>query len=142
MEKLLNYSDEELLLDMLEYYSEDKNRRCINGTTCVYSPETAGLEGVSEGCAVGRLLPPEVSKYIDDEYGEIGICELVDEPFSTDEIAKAIEKKSNILYKMQLLHDDNNNWSDQGLTMKGKSKVEFIIADFNMDRNKFLKFLN
>lgn len=142
MEKLLNYSDEELLLDMLEYYSEDIKRRCVKNHVCVYSPETAELEGVSEGCAVGRLLPPEVSKYIDDEYGEIDVFGLAEEPFGSNEIVKAFNDKHLILHKMQLLHDDNNNWSNEGLTMRGKSKVELIIADFNMDRNKFLKFLN
>lgn len=50
----------ELLVNTVTYYFQDISRKCTSsGSRCSYSPRDVNLEGISEGCAVGRLLTNE-----------------------------------------------------------------------------------
>jgi hypothetical protein len=57
----------ELLLDTIEYYSIDRNRRCELDNSCKYSPKSAGKKGISEGCAIGRHLSEETKEFYDKQ---------------------------------------------------------------------------
>src|SRR4051812_25883876 len=65
-------TQKEFLLDTLEYYTTDVNRRCVSThDACFYSAINAGKEGISDGCAIGRHLPSEEVKLQLDGKGTI-----------------------------------------------------------------------
>ena len=47
---------EEFLLDMLEYYTVNSTRRCIDTAGCC---SYSAISKYTEGCAIGRLLDKE-----------------------------------------------------------------------------------
>lgn len=130
---------EGFLLDMLEYYTTDTNRRCIGGS-CYYSPVNAGKEGVSEGCAIGRHLDSETQLLCDDSTYS-SITEL--NRLTTIELPKWFKKLSVIfLQSIQNLHDVNYYWCSTGLSINGKSKVEELVEMYELNLSKFSKFIN
>lgn len=131
----------ELLLDALEYYTVDPvGRRCKDEDACYYSPKSIGKEGISQGCIVGRLLPPELAEAIDAKYTK-GITSLWEsEDF---ELPDFINKDSiQFLQLCQELHDGDTNWTEIGLSYRGKNKVISILDEYELDKSKFEKFLN
>jgi hypothetical protein len=136
-------SNTELLLDALEYYTVDPvGRRCVDeDNECRYSPVSLGRQETSEGCAIGRLLNSDVAKRIDDRYGSVGIDTLIKKQ------EKELPDFMNVtnfkfLSKCQNLHDINYYWTKTGLSDIGKNRVSAIIEEYNLDKDKFEKFLN
>lgn len=129
MEKTLAEKQLEILEDTVKYYSEDTNRRCmhVDTETCYYAPESLGKQEISNGCAVGRLLSPELRKQI-DEYGPISI----DTVMRDEDIELPLEVReltADFLMKLQDLHDKQLHWNKEGLTQEGLDKVQ-EIKDF------------
>ena len=115
----------EVLKETIQYYSQDpQGRRCVNGKGgCYYSPKTVGKEATSEGCAVGRLLPPELQEKLDRDYSGAGV--------SYDELFKTLPQEiqdlgQTFLLKLQMLHDLEENWNSEGLTETGEEYVKQI----------------
>lgn len=135
-------TQEEILLDALEYYTVDPvGRRCSNNGICYYSPKTIHKEATSEGCLIGRLLPPELAQKIDTGEFEIGIGSVILEGmYRLPDFMN--EDNIDFLEKCQRLHDGDRNWTDAGLSKQGIQGVSEIIERYNFDVNKFSKFLN
>lgn len=131
---------EGFLLDMLEYYTTDINRRCSNTSSCYYSPVKAGKEGISEGCAIGRHLDGE-TQLLCDNSAYSSITEL--NRLTTIELPKWFKKLSVIfLQSIQNLHDVDSYWCSTGLSINGKSKVEELVEMHELNLSKFSKFIN
>lgn len=133
-------TNEQILLDALEYYTVDPvNRRCTDGGACYYSAKTINKETTSEGCLIGRLLSPELAESIDAKY-----TKSIDVIFSNGdfELPDFINAgNAEFLAACQTLHDISSNWSDAGLSNIGKTEVRKIIYNYKLDASKFAKFL-
>lgn len=101
------------------------NNRCSTATGCRYSPESLGLKGKSEGCAIGRKLTPTLAKKLDREGGTVSYIfeELPEE-------LKALGR--GFLMHIQLLHDNYSNWDREGLSEIGERTVESIKKQFEL----------
>lgn len=108
------------LEDMIAYFSEDPIRRCTGTSGCFYHPSTLGLEGVSEGCAIGRKLNPDIALALDDFDDGLKASKISDEDLG---ILQGLDP--NFLDACQHLHDINEFWhrDKPGLTVAGKRKL-------------------
>jgi hypothetical protein len=117
-----------LLNETIAHYSENVNRRCVttNGEgqfKCKYSGTTID-NAESDGCAIGRLLTPELRIQLDTKYGDTipsGVEDIWE--YLPDEI-KGYGKL--FLIDLQKLHDEIAFWDNEGLTGRGKLHVEEI----------------
>ncbi len=124
-----------LLNDTIAHYSENVNRRCVaidsNGQIqCKYSGTTIN-NTESDGCAIGRLLTPELRLMLDNNCGDT-IPSGVDNVWGDlpDEI-KAYGQA--FLITLQKLHDEPSYWGSEGLTERGQSCVDRIKVDISLD---------
>src|SRR5688500_14111230 len=115
MEKKKEFTNkEDFLLDMLEYYVGHPDRRCVSsGGGCFYSPINAGKQGISEGCAFGRHLEPELQLELDGSGTVSSIALRSDKWILVPQWLKNLEV--GFLYRIQTLHDDGNNWTIKGV---------------------------
>jgi len=145
----MNYSDiyknEELpiedrklavLEDTITYYSEDPKRRCKQGKACFYSGKSVKVD--TKGCAIGRLLPKEVSKFLDDTgFGGWENNEIYSIIYSLEDTKDIETMKSipawfksldsgNFFEGLQRLHDEDLFWDENGLSLDGKQEVDKI----------------
>jgi hypothetical protein len=126
-----------LLNETIAHYSENVNRRCIKTTDaghfkCKYSGTTIG-NAESDGCAIGRLLTPELRIELDAKCGDTrpsGVDDLWSD--LPDEI-KAYGKA--FLVSLQALHDEIDNWDEQGLSEDGKEYAESIKKGFCLEQS-------
>lgn len=128
---------QELLDNTIRYYSEDINRRCRGeGRGCYYSPTKINKEGISEGCAIGRHLSPEVQLKFDNavDVGSQSITTLYNTPQYFNLLPEWMKKMPvKFLGKIQRLHDNSQFWNEKGLTDKGLSYVDGIKAEFDLN---------
>lgn len=120
----------QVLEDTIDYYSEDVNRRCkkSNSSQCYYSPKTIGKEGISEGCAVGRLLSDKLKEEIDENYPD---GQSVSGIFN--ELPSEIQSLGeDFLMSLQRLHDTNRFWTEKGLSELGKQEVLIIKQEYDL----------
>jgi hypothetical protein len=157
-------SREDYLLDMLEYYTVDPNNRRCTGiverkgkamVTCRYAPETLGLIGKSEGCAIGRNIPHENALKLDTKYSgetieEVLVAVLHGDQATQEELDEASlipEWMQNLgisfLEDVQDLHDRGSHWdlSRNRLSEQGEKWVKSLIEKYVMTPSKFVKFL-
>lgn len=129
---MLNRTKEEkikLLNETVEYYSADPlNRICKTDEKCVYNPKTIGKEGTSEGCAVGRLLPPELSLKLDNDFNNV--------PVTREDLFDILPEDvknygRSFLGSLQQLHDSSVYWNSTGLSEAGRERVKTITQDIN-----------
>lgn len=119
-------SELELLNETVEYYSANPARRCVTHSACYYSPEKAGKPGLSEGCAIGRKLDPQ-TRLIFDSQGLGGISRILkrkDLVAMLPESLRLMEEK--FLVMVQSLHDNDEFWTESGISEKGTEEVERI----------------
>lgn len=140
-------TQEEFLLDTLEYYSLDTSRRCTNKDgRCYYSPKNAVTTG--NGCAIGRHLPDALKEALDAASDGDGITVEAlftdgDYPHLHQGVPDLLKNLPvDFLYKVQRFHDGNQNWNSSGLTDDGKRWVKATILFLHMDENKFQKYLH
>lgn len=134
---------EQFLQDTIDYYSVDpENRRCINGTTCAYSPANANKEGKSEGCAIGRHLSPEVQTKFDKGINCTPLNLTIFAIMNNQEARKLLPEwmqkmDASFLSDVQCLHDINTYWDSNALSNKGKERVNTIIAEHKLSTELF-----
>lgn len=128
-----NMTRERLLLSTIKYYGENpKERRCVNGTGgCKYSPINAG-KPFSKGCGIGRFLKPKVQILFDKEMNTF-INNILDKPEYATMVPIWMQKMNvDFLTLIQLLHDNVEYWSTNGLTAVGVERVNAIIKQFEL----------
>lgn len=130
----------EFLLDTIEYYTTDTNRRCIRGNRCQYSPVTLKLEGTSEGCAIGRHMTPENALKADQyDIASIGFVFKLRGSLLPDWM-RSIDVE--VLREIQDLHDTSDYWVDNGLSNQGKSALVRIVEYSKLPIDPFQKYLS
>lgn len=125
----------EILEDTVKYYSEDVLRRCVDNDECRYSPESLNIQDISEGCAIGRLLPREICNKLDDLDPNLSARSLFDtERYPNLGIPQDIlDLRKGFLTDLQALHDLNHHWDENGLSEKGKKLVSIIKQRIETD---------
>lgn len=134
----LQEKQEGFLLDALEYYCQDpEKRRCTGKHDCFYAPITLD----TQGCMIGRKLPLELAKRLDGlKESDLGTGILNNDVFNL--LPNSLkELDQEFLYQCQQLHDMNYYWNNKGLTDSGKYKIEIIIRQFKLNESKFEKYL-
>ena len=119
-----NISLEEILENTITYYSEDPTRRCVRDGNCAYNPKTVGNLN-SEGCAIGRLLPDDVTLKMDEDMQNDSITNIIESEF-VRLLPYKITEYPIFFQKLQDFHDDGENFDGTGITEPGKSKVQEI----------------
>lgn len=143
--KIFNGSEinkELFLLEGLTYFCKNPSKnRCEVAGSCRYSKTS-----LSEGCFIGRHLDDDLCKKI-DPYG-IQVCGILSDSINPDVsfynlIPKWINKENkDFLSSCQNLHDLCDNWVSDGLSKLGMRNLILIIEKFDIDIDKFKKFLN
>ncbi len=112
----------EVLQDTVKYYTTNVKRRCVDkNNECSYSAKT--LNKSSQGCAVGRLIPPKLRLEWDKKYPNKSISGIQCKETLPENL---LELGINFLNDLQSLHDQPNNWDKEGLTQRGLDRVEQI----------------
>jgi len=108
------------------------NNRCADESgKCHYSPKSLGLEGISPGCAIGRLLAPELQEQFDNTQPQSGADLVSSLPIGFNSLFKRLPEDLQTLGKqflsdLQNLHDWKGYWDENGITEEGLGKVQQI----------------
>jgi len=127
-----------VLNETVAYYSEDVNRRCSKdkGGGCYYAPESVNKVGISDGCAVGRLLKPELRRKIDgfvDKHKGSNGDSYVDADGIFNQLPKSVQLLGkDFLVSLQTLHDKPIHWLGEGLSTQGLKMVELIKEEHKL----------
>lgn len=118
-------TEKELLESTIEYYSTDVNRRCVaDWSGCYYSPLRADKVGISDGCAIGRFMTEEQQRLAEGH-------PAVSLPYSQIPVSlRGIGRK--FLGEIQLLHDQEDYWDEDGLTVSGKTAVVVLKKKYDI----------
>ena len=139
--KLLEMNLEDILVDTLEYYSGHSERKCANGTRCVYNPATIGKEEFIEGCAIGRLIDRDLAAILDEENTAITSEITLDEIEVYSEPAfKKIKDNIDFFADLQDLHDKGYLTKPQ-LEDYPKSRLKHIIKTNKFNPELFTKWI-
>lgn len=109
----------EFLQSTIDYYSADINRRCkTRNGICTYSPEAAGKVGISEGCAIGRMMTPENKLLADFECGKpiLSIYNRLEQNKMLPDWM--LEFEPEFLSNIQSLHDQDCYWNFNGISKR------------------------
>lgn len=130
-------------LELLDYTKNNYNskNRCvvdtISGNDCRYSPKTLGIEDKSKGCAIGCHLTPENALELDtllttdDADATSSIHFVMVEEVGKDLLPQWMQgMDTNFLQAVQSMHDNSNNWGDNGLSKQGLEEYERIKQKF------------
>jgi len=97
-------------------YFTSKNR-CHGEDKCHYAP----IEGVSEGCAVGRLIKDKELCATLDTIGCVSTLDVFEQlPDDLQELGQGF------LTELQILHDVASYWNETGLSFAGIQKFTYI----------------
>lgn len=138
---------EEFLLDTLEYYSSDLSRRCVSEDgKCYYSPKSTVTTG--NGCAIGRHLPDQLKESMD--VASNGNPVTIHSLFTSGEYCNLFDEFPQELKTLgepflmytQWLHDDPIYWSKDGLTDAGRTELNRMIFAYDLNPDKFKKYIN
>lgn len=126
---------EEFFLDMLEFYTQDTDRRCVdeNGHCFYY------VKG-KKGCAIGRFLNSKIAQGFDKE--ELHIRYIINHTLAGIP-AWMFNFGANFLRQIQILHDENMYWDLKNKTLSddGKRKVKDILKEYDISEEKFKKYI-
>ena len=114
---------EELLQDAIDYYWGRPERKCINeNRVCVYSPREGSK---SEGCAIGRLLPPALANKLDNYPGATGVSNIdvfLDLPNWMQDLGQ------EFLSELQSLHD-SSYFSNKDVDSIHQLMCDYVTVD-------------
>lgn len=116
------------LNDMVAYFNS--NTRCSDGSKCLYTQTR-----FSEGCAIGRRLPSELSIKLDNGIeDEDGFT--VSSVFNTA-VFKILpqwmqELGKDFLSGCQEFHDTICHWDDLGLSDEGTKQLKYLKGKYNL----------
>lgn len=115
------------LEDTVNHYNI--NNRCEGNMGCKYSPYTVGLEGKSEGCAIGRKLGKRTAIKLDKDLVQqkSGVFNIF------DRLPKYLQQLGmHFLSDLQSLHDHQQNWDEIGISEEGINEVALIKSKYEL----------
>lgn len=109
----------EFLDDTIQHFSSNKRGVTEDGACCYI-----------EQCAIGRFLPDELAKELDE--GDDGTARSLEEVYRAGGILPEILQRLGVkfLRAVQELHDEDRNW-DNGLTKDGKDHAALITENIH-----------
>ena len=119
----------EILEDMVKYYSEDINRRCKIEDVCAYSGKTVDKADITEGCAIGRLLPSEFCIELDAKFKNCNIFSISHSDVG-EQLPKIIKDNLDFFGELQVFHDCDDYWIEDGLSEAGEKRLSGIKYDY------------
>lgn len=100
----------QFLTETINYYNST-NRGVLKSGLCSYVL----------GCAIGRHLTSELAAKL--ELSNFGVAH----PEMFKQLPENLQKLGeSFLREIQILHDNEKNWDENGLSEKGKEEVEYI----------------
>lgn len=107
-----------VLIATIEHFNS--GNRAVGEFGCTYSHSANG------GCAVGRLLPAEVAERLHGTVREV---------FDSypDLVQSIAHLQVRFLRQLQVLHDNDDAWDDNGLTAYGRLQVDYITKTSGLD---------
>src|SRR5690554_19589 len=129
---------EQILIVGLKPYLEDPSRRSVINGDCVYN----GPNGTH--CFVGQFMPDELKELGGGLYGNRDTIEVLIENYENILENHPIINYKNLefLEKCQILHDENNHWTNEGISEEGMKYLEKIIYKFELNRGQIFSQLN
>lgn len=124
-------TERELLVSTVQFYT--KFNRAIKDGACVYLNEDT-----NRCCAIGRYLVSDACiVYDNDEVNNLSNT-AIDTIFDNDRLKKLAPKwmqDVNIEYltNIQQLHDEDSNWTDIGISDRGKETVNNICFKYKLE---------
>lgn len=119
-----------VLEETIQYYSEDVDGRAARADNgrCRYAGKSVDRPN-SDGCAVGRLLSPELRLELDEKCAGCIV--------NSDEVWPRLPKNvrfygKGFLRELQKLHDTPAYWNSHGLSTSGIKKVLEIKESYNL----------
>jgi hypothetical protein len=110
------------LEDTVKHYNAN-NRGMVPGQE--YMCQYSAIDGISDGCAIGRHCSKELCARLDSEefqdksgVNNIELFDLLPENLK--------ELGIHFLAKIQGFHDSPNNWTNNGLSAEGFDESEYI----------------
>lgn len=121
MKKTIQQKRLDFLNDTVNHYNI--NNRCsaiIGGyNSCKYHPKSLGLEGISEGCAIGRKVGRRLALKLDEIGGSVSTI--------FEHLPKKLQElQDDFLMEVQELHDTSTYWNETGLSKVGKKMYNYI----------------
>lgn len=126
--KKLTYLD--VLNDTINHYNLN-NRSLDNELNCIY------LNKDGKSCAVGRYIDNVKEFIANNEYLNEGSFTELYQEYNITFLKKEVQHLDNEIFwtRLQLLHDDNFNWNETGLSEDGLYEVEDIKRYINSITN-------
>ena len=116
--------------DTVKFYSEDPSRRSRDDEGFCYYTDYNGNH-----CAVGRHLPENILKKVKQE--SLSADALIDKYYTKTGTLKGLGR---IFWSgLQSIHDEDGNWTPEGLSDHGKINVEDIKEIIKNSTDKELK---
>jgi hypothetical protein len=134
----------EVLVDTINYYKY--TNRAVTGeptgiVKCTYLNPVTGYK-----CAIGRLLTNDECKWLlkhgigmIDDFFESPPC---DDPEYISIMQKLSKYSNKFLYWLQRLHDNEEYWSENGLSDTGKLEVEYFKSKYFNENTPLEAFQN
>lgn len=118
---------EELLDSTIKFYNST-NRAMQNTGGCYYHLQLAG-EDKPRRCAIGREISEELAITLDlNNDGAVSDDDVFDKlPSRLQDMGQMF------LQDVQLLHDDEKYWDENGLSEEGEQEVERLIKQYNLN---------
>ena len=114
---------------MLKRYVKNPSKRCSDGGTCTYSGKNLNIN--TPGCVIGAALPPKVRENIDRGNPD-GIAFSVLASSSYYTLPKFMQDNTVLFARLQKLHDNDVNWTKEGLSEEGLSFLNTIITSHEL----------
>ena len=130
----------EALVDTLRFYSEDTSRRSKHGSDCIY------VQRDGHRCAVGRLIKDGMEKLFvlfdgilhgnnieavvhAHQARAFGEGRNITETEAIAELTVLSDATLSDLLFLQVIHDEDPNWDESGLTEFGEGTVRAFRPD-------------
>lgn len=118
-----------LLEETFNYYNDNVARRCRTAFKCRYSGVSID-NPYTDGCAIGRLLTPELRLKLDVQYHGV--------PVNSEGVWKLIPDEikaygSEFLRHLQLFHDHQHFWDFKGISSQGLQELSLIKSRINIE---------
>ena len=113
----------EIINETVKFYSEDPNRRAIEGSSCLYYYRT---ESGVQKCAVGRcLIKPGKTQ-------DGGVFMVFGDSCNLNKALKPKYRGHSLEFweDLQAIHDSHFYWDEKGLSDRGKIAVEKMLEKY------------
>lgn len=129
---------EQILIEGLKTYLEDPSRRSLVHRNCAFN----GSNG--NHCFVGQFMPDKLKKLgesMPHNYSDVhGLLSHYEDELLNHPVIN--EENLEFLLYCQSLHDANDHWTEDSISVEGIKYLEKIIDKFKLNREQIFSQLN